>query len=180
MQMCGLDTCVNVHEDYWRIKPFVKYSKISEDDGFLTGISDILESEEFARTKSFIHHGSTSCYQHQISVAYYTYRMCKFFKLRAVEAARGALLHDFFLYNWHDLEKSEQRKHPYSHPNVALKNAKMYFELTDMQEDIIKKHMWPLTLVPPKYRETFIVTIADKMCCVMEVLANFFGKKEVS
>jgi len=30
--------------------------------------------------------------------------------------------------------------------------------LNEIEEDIIRKHMWPLTLVPPKYKESFIVS----------------------
>ena len=36
--------------------------------------------------------------------------------------------------------------------------------------DIIVKHMWPLTVTLPKYRESYIVTLADKYCATSEML----------
>ena len=39
-----------------------------------------------------------------------------------------------------------------------------------VEKDIIKKHMWPLTIVPPVCREAWIVTMADKYCSLMETL----------
>ena len=36
------------------------------------------------------------------------------------------------------------------------------------EKEIIKKHMWPLTFSPPKYLESFIVTIVDKYCAFKE------------
>lgn len=51
---------------------------------------------------------------------------------------------------------------------IALRNALDIFELNDMEKDIIKKHMWPMTAVPPKYKESFIVTCVDKYCATIE------------
>ncbi len=176
MQSCSYNECANAHEEYLRIKPMRRYLPIDKDDEFLEAISDLATDECVCESKNFAHHASTNCYQHQISVAYYTFKMCKALKLNAIEAARGALLHDLFLYDWHDLAKKQRRLHPFLHPKKALENAKKHFELTPMQEDIIVKHMWPLTIALPRYRETFIVTIADKMCCVMEVLCSIFKR----
>ena len=84
---------------------------------------------------------------------------------------RGALLHDFFLYDWHDKEHiSIFKLHGFYHPGIALKNAEREFELSSIERDVIKKHMWPLTIVPPSCREAWIVTMADKYCSLMETL----------
>jgi uncharacterized protein len=40
--------------------------------------------------------------------------------------------------------------------------------LNDIEKDIIEKHMWPLTLKLPKYKEAFIVSFVDKYCAFME------------
>ena len=43
--------------------------------------------------------------------------------------------------------------------------------LTEVEQDIIVKHMWPLTLRKvPKYRESFVVSSADKICALAEML----------
>ncbi len=39
-----------------------------------------------------------------------------------------------------------------------------------MEKDIIIKHMWPITIILPKYKESFIVGCADKFCATVEVL----------
>ncbi|NTW07521.1 MAG: HAD family hydrolase, partial [Syntrophaceae bacterium] len=44
------------------------------------------------------------------------------------------------------------------------------------EADIIQKHMWPLTLVPPKYKESFIVSFADKYLASREYLSEYREK----
>ena len=85
-------------------------------------------------------------------------------------AARGGLLHDLFLYDWH-VDGSHNGLHGFTHPQTALQNASKLCELTDVEKDIIVKHMWPLTLSKvPKYRESFVVSGADKLCALAEML----------
>ena len=88
----------------------------------------------------------------------------------------GALLHDFFLYDWrnHDAPDLPREKyHGIEHPRIALKNAEKYFPLNEIERDIIVKHMWPLTLMPPRYKESFIVTFADKYLSSKEFFDEF-------
>ncbi|MHC9000559.1 hypothetical protein [Enterococcus bulliens] len=37
-----------------------------------------------------------------------------------------------------------------------------------MERDIIIKHMWGATIAPPKYKESYIVTMVDKYCAIKE------------
>ena len=84
---------------------------------------------------------------------------------------RGALLHDYFLYDWHNKDREDyQILHGFYHPGIALKNASKEYNLTPREKDIIKKHMWPLTVSPPRCREAWIVTTADKYCSLLETL----------
>lgn len=133
--------------------------------------AELLKSADVQRMSTFIQHANISCLEHSISVAYYSYWLCQKFNLHVDcrSIIRGALLHDFFLYDWH---KSSNRKglHGFTHPKTALENAEEHFLLNDMEKDIIVKHMWPLTLTPPKYRESFIVSLSDKFCSVIETL----------
>lgn len=138
-------------------------------------VQDILQHEEFQKLKDFFHHNS-SIYAHVHDVAYLSYRICKYFKLDFRSAARGALLHDFFLYDWrnHDVPDLPREKfHGFAHPSIAVANAKKHFSLNDVEEDIIKKHMWPLTIVPPKYKESFIVSFADKYLSSKEFINEY-------
>jgi uncharacterized protein len=47
-----------------------------------------------------------------------------------------------------------------------------------MEEDIIGKHMWPLTVTPPRYREAYLVSLADKLCALAE-MARLYGPLDV-
>jgi uncharacterized membrane protein/HD superfamily phosphodiesterase len=127
-------------------------------------IQDIYMHEEFMKLKQYYHHNS-SIYAHVRDVAYFSYRLCRYLKLDYRSATRGALLHDFFLYDWrkhNEPDLAREKYHGIEHPRIALDNARKYFELNEIEKDIILKHMWPLTIVPPKYKESFIVSFADK------------------
>jgi uncharacterized membrane protein/HD superfamily phosphodiesterase len=138
-------------------------------------VREILQHEEFLKLKDYFHHNS-SIYNHVHDVAYLSYRISKYLKLDYRSTARGALLHDFFLYDWrnHDVPDLPREKfHGLAHPAIAVANAKKYFAINDMEEDIIRKHMWPLTLVPPKYKESFIVSFADKYLSSREFIDEY-------
>ena len=147
---------------------------------YYEAVQDILQHEEFLKLKDYFHHNS-SIYAHVHDVAYFSYRICKYFKLDFRSAARGALLHDFFLYDWrnHDVPDLPREKfHGFAHPAIAVANAKRHFSINDIEEDIIKKHMWPLTLVPPKYKEAYIVSFADKYLSSREFIHEY--KKRIN
>ena len=80
---------------------------------------------------------------------------------------RGALLHDYFLYDWHIADNSH-KWHGFKHANTALLNACRDFELNEIEKNMIKTHMFPLNIALPKYRESVILCIADKMCAAKE------------
>lgn len=84
----------------------------------------------------------------------------------------GALLHDYFLYDWHESATAPDRWHGFTHPFHALHNAERDFDLTPIERDVIVHHMFPFVPIPPRTREGWVVTIADKASCVAEVLAK--------
>ena len=57
---------------------------------------------------------------------------------------------------------------PSPNPSKALANARARFHLTEKEEDIILRHMWPLTVTPPRFRESYVVVMFDKYCSLME------------
>ena len=135
--------------------------------------SDILHSENFQKTRHHIQHGTMPVYRHCLDVAKQSIQINKALGLGCSERdlIRGALLHDYFLYDWHDKHRENYQKlHGFYHPGIALKNARKEYHLTRREEDIIKKHMWPLTVVPPLCREAWVVTAADKYCSLLETL----------
>lgn len=132
---------------------------------------ELLKSEDVQLMGTFIQHANISCLEHSISVAYYSYCLCRKLNLNVDcrSIIRGALLHDFFLYDWH-VTKNPRGLHGFKHPLTALENAEEHFALNDREKDIIVKHMWPLTLTPPRYKEALIVSLSDKFCSIIETL----------
>lgn len=140
--------------------------------------SDILSSENFRRTREHIQHGRVTVNAHVLSVARCSIALSERLRIPCSrrELIRGALLHDYFLYDWHiPDEANPHRLHGFYHPGRALRNAAREYRLTERERDIIRRHMWPLTLVPPGCREAWIVTMADKWCSLMETLYIYKG-----
>ena len=42
--------------------------------------------------------------------------------------------------------------------------------------DAIRKHMWPCTLIPPRYIESYVVTFVDKVCAVCEFAERSYAE----
>lgn len=122
-------------------------------------------------TKKHIQHGRTSVYQHSINVARFSVGLAAFLHIRVNRRRliRGALLHDYFLYDWHE-KNAGHSLHGFRHPYLALDNARRDFRLNAVERDIIKKHMFPLTPFPPMYAESWVVCLADKICSLYETL----------
>ena len=134
---------------------------------FMNIVKDILSNKTVQSLHLYKHHYGSNRYEHSLSVAYHSYKICKFLDLDHVSAARGGLLHDLFLY---DCENPETRpkNHIISHPQIALENAEKLFILNDIEKDIILKHMWPVTTRFPHFLESFVVTFVDKYCAIIE------------
>jgi len=140
-------------------------------------VKDLVQHEMVLSMKNFLQHGNINCLEHSIYVSYLSYLICRQLALDYRSAARGGLLHDFFLYDWH-IAKPYKGLHGFIHPTIALRNANEYFNLNHKEKDIILKHMWPLTISMPSYRETLIVSMVDKYCATMEIL-NWSNRKDV-
>ena len=99
------------------------------------------KKSHFKQTSGFVQHGNTSVMKHCISVAYVSLMIAKKLHIKVDRKAlvRGALLHDYFLYDWHE-------------------------------KNVIVRHMFPLTPIPPKCREAWIVCMADKYCSARETM----------
>ena len=52
---------------------------------------------------------------------------------------------------------------------MALENAERVYNLSEIERDIILKHMWPLTVKLPRYRESYLVAFVDTYCSMFEV-----------
>jgi len=157
---------------------YKSYQRQKSDKKIKSYGNDILQAQGFRDSVHSIQHGTVSVRQHCISVARCALAISNFLPMEFSERdlVRGALLHDYFLYDWHDKEVKVDnllkfyKMHGFVHPQIALDNARKEFDLTKRQEDIIVKHMWPLTIKPPVCREAWVVTMADKYCSLLETL----------
>ncbi len=135
-------------------------------------VKPILKNIEFQKRRSYQHHGSETLYIHSIKVSILSYKLAKKFNLDYYSIAIGALLHDFYNEPWLVNGKVNRKKttnffksHGFVHAQEALNNSRREFPtlLNCKIEDIILRHMFPLNIVPPKYLESWIVTIVDKI-----------------
>jgi len=133
-------------------------------------IDDLCNNSTVKKMQDFMQHCDTTCYDHCKNVAYYSYLICKKYNLDYKSAARAGMLHDLFLYDWRNSKKrlSLNQLHAFAHPKIALSNSIKLFDLNNKEKDIISKHMWPVTIKLPKYKESYIITFVDKFCALKE------------
>ena len=142
-------------------------------------IADLLNHDFVRMMRDFVQHGDTCTLEHCVNVSYLCYRFGKRHGMDAVSLARAGLLHDLYLYDWHDVipeEIDKRGKHAFYHPKVALGNALQITTLNKKERDIIIRHMWPVTPVLPKYKESWVIIWMDKYCAFME----FFIEKRIA
>ncbi|MBR2991386.1 MAG: HD domain-containing protein [Solobacterium sp.] len=142
---------------------------------FLETVCDITALPEYQQLKQFRHHYGTTRYQHCLNVAWYTFLWCRNRGLNYRSAARGAMLHDFYLYDHHK-EQPFPGSHAEVHPRAALSNALKFFDPDAIMIDCIVNHMWPGSPHRPATPEGLIVTIADKYCASLE-FGTFAARK---
>lgn len=144
--------------------------KYYEDRDYLNKVYDILENEEFKMLGNITHHEGNR-FDHSVRVSYYSYKLAKLFRLDTEKVARAALLHDFFLEENEGISKKDKAKLMINHSEYAVANAKKYFTLSELEEDIIISHMFPIGKHVPKYFESWMVDIVDDIAAVYEKTA---------
>ena len=132
---------------------------------------DIVNIPNYQQLKQYWQH-KTNLYDHSYHVGYLSFKWAVRLNLDYVSATRGALLHDYFLYDWR-IESQKKRdsffqQHGFEHPKTALKNAKRDYNINGIESDIILHHMFPLTISPPKTMEGWLVNIMDTIVTIYE------------
>ncbi|MDR1018895.1 MAG: phosphohydrolase [Lachnospiraceae bacterium] len=156
-----------IKEKIWNLSTDFRDGLIDE---FIQVIMDLLNISEVQEMKEYIHHGDKTLFDHSIHVAYFNFLFAKFFGLDIKSATRAGLLHDLFLYDWHDhFRETGNMFHGITHPAVSLKNANRICKLNKKEKNIILSHMWPLTLhYIPRCKEAYLTTVVDKVVSVFE------------
>jgi uncharacterized protein len=118
----------------------------------------------------YIQHGTCTTLRHSLGVAYVSLYIHDAFRFKFDRDAltKAAIIHDYYLYDWHDKDKTHSL-HGFKHPKTALKNAKEDFNLKECEKDAIINHMFPLIPNFPKYKEGRLLCLADKICAIYEM-----------
>ena len=142
---------------------------------FYLNLRKIENYKEVCKLESlYFQHGTTTVLRHSRNVAYISLLLAK--KLNEKfhidfnygDLIMGAFLHDLFLYDWHEKDKSH-RLHGYTHPLTASQNAQKICHVNKEVIKIIQSHMWPLTIRKiPLSKEAFIVCMVDKFVAIRE------------
>ena len=159
---------------------YCKAYKLTKENssGFFDVVEEIYFSDEVQSLAQYEQHLEINRLQHITSVAYIAYEYCRKHGLNYESAAKAAVMHDLFYYDWRDAQTGRWHKlHGYKHPKYAALNAKeLYPELGKTEEEIISRHMWPLTISLPKSKEGFVVSLSDKYCATRELLYSLSKK----
>ncbi len=146
---------------------------------YMDCVKDIYNSNSMKKLDKFEQHNHTSRLQHSVNVSYYSFLWSKKLGLDYRSAARAGLMHDMYYYDWRK-PNSLRGYHPLWHALIACDNARKEFGLNDIEADAIKKHMWPCIINFPKYKESYIVSFADKFCAVVEFFDGIETVRKVS
>ncbi len=135
---------------------------------YMSCVGDIIEHNKIEKLAGHFQHCNTCRLQHSINVSYYSFIICRKFGWNKEAAARAGLMHDLYYYDWRVKNNFRTKHHAKWHPLVAKDNARKICDLHPIEEDAIVKHMWPMTLVPPRFKESYVVCLIDKFCAVVE------------
>ena len=145
-----------------------------DEKTYREALDEMLRDPELQKMKQYYQHGGNT-YAHSVQVAEAALKLARIlpFHVKEKDLARGAMLHDFYLYGTNDMTFTAYQ-HGTRHPRISYENASRHFDLTDTEKDIILSHMWPLTFTrPPRCRESVVVTLADKYCATREYRRHF-------
>ena len=131
-----------------------------------------LKNPLILKMKEIPMHRGSNCYIHSFKVAKYAiYKAIKRkadYHLKAILIA--SILHDYYLYDWR-VDHEKKKKHGRRHPFIAEANAKRDFHIDQEVSDIIKSHMWPLTIKSyPKSKEAKLVNHSDNIIAGREFM----------
>ena len=150
-----------------------KIGKKNSQDQMTEILEGIQSESRVQEMKNYIQHGRTTTYEHCENVARLSCAIDRKLSLGSDINAlvTGAMLHDFFLYDWHDSELSLESLHGFHHPKIASQNARKYLDVDDRTSHVIDTHMWPFTITKiPLSREAWIVCVADKAVSLYETI----------
>lgn len=142
-----------------------------------TDAGEILQTDLFQEAAKTDHHYGYNIANHEIHVCLIALFIVALLSAIGIhfhvrEMVRGIMCHDLGLVGRYNGKFHSGPDCAFRHPVESEKEAeKICTDLTPIETDVITKHMFPLSKTGiPSCRETWIVTIADKICAVTEGL----------
>ena len=160
-----------------RAKRFDMEGRVKNDKKlFYEELNKLVMDSRIRRLSKYPQHNGSNTLTHCVQVAKRSFALAEEFgwDIDEKELARGAMLHDYYQYDIKE-EGFSAYHHGTSHPLTAMKKAQEDFDLTEKERNIIRGHMWPLTLAhPPKSKEAILVCLADK-----DIATREFARPEI-
>ncbi len=128
-------------------------------------VADLLAQPGVQRLRAIPHHRLVNRFDHVLLVSYVSFALARRWGWDARAAARAGLLHDLF---WESCSNSFALC--LNHPETAVRNAGQLTPLSDRERNIILSHMWPAARHLPRYRESWLVDMADNVVCALDYL----------
>ncbi|MBQ7250573.1 MAG: HD domain-containing protein [Bacilli bacterium] len=140
-----------------------------------------LHDEKILKMKTISMHRGSNCYIHSFKVAKTAIRRAlRHRKGNLHTILIGAILHDYYLYDWR-ADRSKMKSHLSHHPYIAAENAERDFGIHEPIKRVIKSHMWPVNFTEfPKTKEARIISLSDKHIYAKEIFCSkrFKAKRE--
>ena len=136
--------------------------------------ADILGSDRFLKAYRVKHHLKHNVAEHSLRVAESGYRMARWLNEHGIDVScedvvRGGLLHDIGMTE-RGVHESASYKKAFLHPQSSGDIAGAEYCANDVQLDAIRRHMWPICVIPPKHLAGWVIVAADKYSSVKEFL----------
>ena len=136
-------------------------------------LARLIAMPQVQEMKKYPQHRGTNSFDHSIAVAVAAHHLAARLGWRVDEEALavGGMLHDYYLHRI--VDEGHVRadwRHGVNHPREALTNAERDFVLTPKEANIIRSHMWTLTLWHiPRSREAWLIDVADDYVAAREL-----------
>ena len=177
--MLQINTTNTVYERFLQENAYhmekVRALRNDRKERFAEIIEEYRNTPDVETMEQFVQHGDTSTLGHSENVAWISFLVNEKLHLNADEKTlvEAAILHDFYLYDWHDMkaDKTDRKAHRHNHPEIACENAKELFEIPEKTQEAIRSHMWPVSIKKiPRSKEAAILCMVDKYCAFVETI----------
>ena len=147
------------------------------DDVYQYG-EDIVSTDLYRQAKEQTHHRKTTVGDHSESVAVTALNICRKISRVSIysdekQVVMAALAHDLGIVGRHEKFKNELTTvlhHPADSARIA---REMLPGMGNKFYDSISRHMFPITFLPPTSIEGVIVSLADKVVSVKELVKGY-------